>query len=173
MSPGRISTVLAQELGHPLYAANLEAVSAQGCFGIEARSNPAMQMRTNGIIFEGGHLWGPWVLAEANIREIEGRTFYAIKKSDHQYDSAPVLAYITSLRNKAMDDGIAKADAEDDPNAADADAKREKRPRYARCGAVPSVLEITIPQMECDGNVVGTANYGTRSPSYRPRTAKR
>jgi len=84
MSPGRISTVLAQELGHPLYAANLEAVSAQGCFGLEARSYPAMQMRTNGIIFEGGHLWGPWVLAEANIREIEGRTFYAIKKSDRQ-----------------------------------------------------------------------------------------
>ena len=45
---------------------------------------PALQMRTNGVIFEGGHLWGPWVLAEANIREIEGRTFYAIKKSDRQ-----------------------------------------------------------------------------------------
>lgn len=76
--------MLAQELGHPLYAANLEAVSAQGCFGLEARSYPAMQMRTNGIIFEGGHLWGPWVPAEANMREIEGRTFYAIKKSDRQ-----------------------------------------------------------------------------------------
>ena len=42
MSPGRMSTVLAQELGHPLYAANLEAVSAQGCFGLEARSYPAI-----------------------------------------------------------------------------------------------------------------------------------
>ena len=37
-----------------------------------------------GFIFEGGDLWGPWVPAEANMREIEGRTFYAIKKSDRQ-----------------------------------------------------------------------------------------
>ena len=109
--------------------------------------------------------------AEANMREIEGRTFYAIRKSDRQFakavgldvrngspwDSAPVLAYITGLRNKAMDDAIVKADAEDDANAADAieQPKRDKRPRYARCGAVPSVLEIEIPQMECEGNVVG------------------
>ena len=144
---------------------------------------PALQMRTNGVVFEGGHLWGPWVPAEANIREIEGRTFYAMKKPDRHFakamgldvqggspwDSAPVLAYITSLRNKAMDDAIVKADAEDDANAADAieDPKRDKRPRYARCGAVPSVLEIEIPQMECEGHVVGahvmklasTANY--------------
>ena len=148
------------------------------------RAYPALHMRTNGVIFEGGHLWGPWVPAEANMREIEGRTFYAIRKSDRPFakamgldvqggspwDSAPVLAYITSLRNKAMDDAIVKADAEDDANAADAieEPKRERRPRYARCGAVPSVLEIEIPQMECDGNVAGphvmklasTANYG-------------
>ena len=43
---------------------------------------PALQMRTNGVIFEGGHLWGPWVPAEANMRENERRTFYAIRKSD-------------------------------------------------------------------------------------------
>ena len=42
------------------------------------------------------------------------------------------------------------------------------QPRYARCGAVPSVLAITIPQMNRDGhvveahvmNVASTANYG-------------
>ena len=137
-----------------------------------------MQVRTNVVIFERGHLWEPWVPAEANMREIEGRTFYAIRKSDRQFakavgldvrsgspwGSAPVLAYITGLRNKAMHD------AEDDANAADAieDPKRDKRPRYARCGAVPSVLEIEIPQMECEGNVVeahvmkvaSVANYG-------------
>ena len=73
------------------------------------------------------------------------------------WDSAPVLAYIASSRNKAMDDAIVKAEAEDDASAADAieGPKHDKRPRYARCGAVPSVLEIEIPQMECEGNVVG------------------
>ena len=39
------------------------------------RAYPALHMRTNGVIFEGGHLWGPWVPAEANMREIEGHTF--------------------------------------------------------------------------------------------------
>ena len=95
---------------------------------------PALQMRTNGVTFEKGHLWEPWVPAEANMREIEGLTFYAIRKTDRPFakamgldvqggtpwDSAPVLAYITSLRNKAMDDAIVKAEAEDDASAADA-----------------------------------------------------
>jgi len=96
---------------------------------------PALQMRTNGVVFEGGHLWGPWVPAEANMREIEGLTFYAIRKSDRQFakamgldvqignnywDSTPVLAYILSLRNKAMDDAILKTEAGDDDSAADA-----------------------------------------------------
>ena len=84
-------------------------------------------------------------------------------KGGSPWDSAPVLAYITSLRNKAMDDAIVKAVAGDDASAAD-----NKRPRYERCGAVPSVLEIEIPQMECEGHVVrphvmnlaSTANYG-------------
>ena len=115
--------------------------------------------------------------SEANMREIEGLLFYAVRKTDRPFakamgldmqggtpwDSAPVLAYITGLRNKAMHD------AEGDANAADAiqDPKRDKRPRYARCGAMPSVLEIEIPQMECEGHVVQahamklaiTANY--------------
>ena len=132
----------------------------------------------------GGHLWGPWVLAEANMRDIEGLTFYAIRKSDRQFakamgldvqsgnnywDSTPVLAYITSLRNKAMDDAILKTEAGDDDSAADAtkEPKHDKRPRDARCSAVPSVLEIEIPQMECDGdavwphvmNIATSANY--------------
>ena len=65
-------------------------------------------MRTNGVVFEGGHLWGPWVPAEANMREVDGLTFYAIRRSDRQFakamgldvqvrtpwDSAPVLGYI-------------------------------------------------------------------------------
>ena len=130
-----------------------------------------MQVRTNVVIFESGHLCEPWVPAEANMREIEGRTFYAIRRSDRQFakavgldlksaspwDSAPVLAYITGLRNQAIHDAICKAEAEDDANAAHAikDPKRDKRPRYARCAAVPSVLEIEIPQMECEGNVLG------------------
>ena len=108
--------------------------------------------------------------SEANMREIDGLLFYAVRKTDRQFakamgldvqsgtpwESAPVLAYITSLRNKAMDDAILKAEAEDD-SAADAieQPKHDKRPRYARCGAVPSVLEIEIPQMECEGHVVG------------------
>ena len=145
---------------------------------------PALQMRTNGVVFEGGHLWGPWVPAEASMRDIEGLTFYAIRKSDRQFakamgldvrsgnncwDSTPVLAYILSLRNKAMDDAILKTEAGDDDSAADAtkEPKHDKRPRYARCSAVPSVLEIEIPQMECAGHVVqahamkiaSTANY--------------
>ena len=69
-----------------------------------------------------------------------------------------------------MDDAILKAEAEDDASAADAieEPKHDRRPRYARCGAVPSVLEIEIPQMECEGHVVeahvmkvaSAANYG-------------
>jgi len=142
-------------------------------------------MRTKGVVFEDGHLWGPWVPAEANMREIEGRTFYAIRRSDRPFakamgldvqngtrhwDSAPVLAYVTSLRNKAMEDAFLKADVADDDGATDAIAepKHDKRPRYARCSAVPSVLEIEIPQMECEGHVLpahamklaSTANYG-------------
>ena len=72
--------------------------------------------------------------AEANMREIEGLLFYAVRKTDRPFakamgldvqggtpwDSAPILAYITSLRNKAMDDAILKAEAEDDASAADA-----------------------------------------------------
>ena len=80
--------------------------------------------------------------AEANMREIEGLTFYAIRKSDRQFaiamcwdvqgtspwDSTPGLAYITSLRNKAKDDASVKAEAENDANAADAieEPKREE-----------------------------------------------
>ena len=151
---------------------------------MEGAEYPPMRMRTNGVIFDGGHLLGPWVPAEANMRDIEGRIFYAIKKSDRQFAkamglnvqsgspwvSAPVLTYITGVRNKAIDDAIAKADADDDPTAEDEMVPRNerRRPRYERCGAVPSVLEITIPQMERDGQVVGphvmnvasTANYG-------------
>ena len=116
------------------------------------------------------------------MREIDGLLFYAVRKTDRQFakamgldvqsgtpwESAPVLAYITSLRNKAMDDAILQAEAEDD-SAADAieQHKHNKRPRYTRCAAVPSVLEVEIPQMECEGHVVGghvmklasTANY--------------
>ena len=142
----------------------------------------ALRMRTNGVVFDGGHLWGPWVPSEANMREIDGLLFYAVRKTDRQFakamgldvqsgtpwESAHVLAYITSLRNKAMDDAILQAEAEDD-SAADAieQHKHNKRPRYTRCAAVPSVLEVEIPQMECEGHVVGghvmklasTANY--------------
>ena len=118
--------------------------------------------------------------AEANMREVDGLTFYAIRRSDRQFakamgldvqsgtpwDSAPVLAYVTSLRNKAIDDAILKA--ADDDNAADAEHTNDKRPRYERCSAVPSVIELEIPQMECEGHVVqahvmkvaSTANYG-------------
>ena len=44
-------------------------------------ARPALQMRTNGVVFEGGDLWGPWVPAEANMREIEGSIFYAVRKT--------------------------------------------------------------------------------------------
>ena len=140
----------------------------------------ALRMRTNGVVFEGGHLWGPWVPAETNMREVDGLTFYAIRRSDRQFakamgldvqvrtpwDSAPVLGYIKGLRNQAIDDAILKA--ADDDNAADAEHKNDKRPRYERCSAVPSVIELEIPQMECEGYVVqahvmkvaSTANYG-------------
>ena len=147
---------------------------------------PALQMRTNGVVFEGGHLWGPWVPAEANMREIEGRTFYAIRKSDSQFakamgldvqgftkgrwESPPVLTYVKDLRNKTMEAAIIQAEVAEDDGATDAIAepKHDKRPRYARCSAVPSVLEIEIPQMECEGHVLpahamklaSTANYG-------------
>ena len=118
--------------------------------------------------------------AETNMREVDGLTFYAIRRSDRQFakamgldvqvrtpwDSAPVLGYIKGLRNQAIDDAILKA--ADDDNAADAEHKNDKRPRYERCSAVPSVIEIEIPQMECEGYVVqahvmkvaSTANYG-------------
>ena len=69
-----------------------------------------------------------------------------------------------------MDDTILNAEVADDDGATDAIAepKHDKRPRYARCSAVPSVLEIEIPQMECGGHVLqahamklaSTANYG-------------
>ena len=146
---------------------------------------PALQMRTNGVVFEGGHLWGPWVPAEANMREIEGRTFYAIRKSDSQFakamgldvqgftkgrwESPPVLTYVKDLRNKTMEAAIIQAEVADDDGATDAIAEPKfKRPRYARCSAVPSVIEIEIPQMECEGRVLpthamklaSTANYG-------------
>ena len=146
---------------------------------------PALQMRTNGVVFEGGHLWGPWVPAEANMREIEGRTFYAIRKSDSQFakamgldvqgftkgrwESPPVLTYVKDLRNKTMEAAIIQAEVAEDDGATDAIAEPKfKRPRYARCSAVPSVIEIEIPQMECEGRVLpahamklaSTANYG-------------
>ena len=134
---------------------------------------------------KGGHLWGPWVPAEANMREMEGRTFYAIRKSDSQFakamgldvqgnlhghwDSPPVLTYVKDLRNKTMEAAIIQAEVADDDGATDAIAEPKfKRPRYARCSAVPSVIEIEIPQMECEGHVLpahamklaSTANYG-------------
>ena len=43
---------------------------------------PALQMRTNGVIFERRRIWEPWVPAEAGMREVEGLTCYAIRKSD-------------------------------------------------------------------------------------------
>ena len=146
---------------------------------------PALQVRTNVVIFERGHLWEPWVPAEANMREIEGRTFYAIRKSDSQFakamgldvqgftkgrwESPPVLTYVKDLRNKTMEAAIIQAEVADDDGATDAIAEPKfKRPRYARCSAVPSVIEIEIPQMECEGHVLpthamklaSTANYG-------------
>ena len=117
------------------------------------------------------------------MREIDGLLFYAVRKTDRQFakamgldvrsgtpwESAPVLAYLTSLRNKAMDDAILRAEAEED-TAADAiePPRNDKRPRYTRCATVPSVLEVEIPQMECEGHVLpahamklaSTANYG-------------
>ena len=44
---------------------------------------PALQMRTNGVVFERGHPWAPWVPAEANMREIEGLTVYAFLLHAH------------------------------------------------------------------------------------------
>ena len=106
---------------------------------------PALQMRTNGVVFEGGHLWGPWVPAEANMREIEGRTFYAIRKSDSQFaksmglglqgnlhghwDSPPVLTYARDLRNKTMEAAIIQAEVADDDGATDAIAE----PKFKLC----------------------------------------
>ena len=67
-----------------------------------------------------------------------------------------------------MDDAV--ADIEEEDNATDAleDGKR-RRPRYAQCTAVPSVLHVDIPRMGCEGKVVpahamkvaSTANYGS------------
>ena len=69
-----------------------------------------------------------------------------------------------------MEAAIIQAEVADDDGATDAIAepKHDKRPRYARCSAVPSVIEIEIPQMECEGHVLpahamklaSTANYG-------------
>ena len=125
----------------------------------------ALRMRTNGVVFEGGHLCSPWVPAEVNMREIDGRFFYAIRRRDSQFakasglqfpttwGSTPVFAYIKSLRGQAIDDAV--GDIEQEDNATDAlDTPKERRPRYARCTAVPSVLNIDIPRIECESNVV-------------------
>ena len=73
-----------------------------------------LQMQT-GIIFEHGHLARPWVPDLAAVREIDGKTFFAVKRGDrgfaramlldmtqrNPWDGAPFLNYLTDLRNKA------------------------------------------------------------------------
>ena len=140
----------------------------------------ALRMRTNGVIFEGGHLSSPWVPAEANMREIDGRWFYAIRTRDTPFHKAvglkcatpwrstPVFTYIKTLRNRAIEDAAGEIEKED--NGTDLlDDGKKKTPQWERCTAVPSVLHIDIPQMECEGKVVpahsmqvaSTSNYGS------------
>ena len=140
----------------------------------------ALRMRTNGVIFEGGHLSSPWVPAEANMREIDGRWFYAIRTRDTPFHKAvglkcatpwrstPVFTYIKTLRGRAIEDAVGEIEKED--NGTDLlDDGKKKTPQWERCTAVPSVLHIDIPQMECEGKVVpahsmqvaSTSNYGS------------
>ena len=145
---------------------------------VDAQRSP-LRMRT-ATVFEGGHLQATWVPWESNMREISGRTFYAVRNADRPFARAMgldlnrspwqdvrVLTYFTALRNKAVDDAIARAEHGADPMAGEAEpaarARRQQRPRYERFDAIPSVVEISVPQM--DGvdshvmNVASTANY--------------
>ena len=114
------------------------------------------------------------------MREIDGRWFYAIRGRDTPFlkavglkpatpwSSTPVFTYIKTLRNRAIEDAVGEIEKEE--NGTDLlDDGKKKTPQWERCTAVPSVLHIDIPRMECEGKVVpahsmqvaSTANYGS------------
>ena len=120
-------------------------------------------MRT-GVIMEGGYLPHPWGVCSSMVTEVEGLTFFTIKKQDRGFASmlgldltqrAPwkdntMIPHLVQLRNEAVDWFMQDAHLDDADPLADRTSGRRvvlKQPRRILMENVPRIVQINIRQV--------------------------